>query len=305
MIEVKQLTKTYTDKVAVNSLDFVAKEGTIHGLLGPNGSGKTTLIRCITRIIAQDSGEILLDGKPIEIKDVYKIGYMPEERGLYKKMKVGEQIVFFAQLKGMKKADAIARAHKLLKELGLPDVWNKKIDDLSKGMAQKIQFINTIINDPKILILDEPFSGFDPVNAAVIRKKVLEYKQQGAVVILSTHDMSSVETICDEFTLIHNNTKILSGNVEETTLRYSAGNYTIEFGASSEQFLAALSQYCEFKNVSIEGAPSTRLTIKLYSAINVRDFIEFANKNCEIIEFKRNRASMNEIFLRAVEGEIL
>lgn len=304
-IRVKNITKSYADKIALDGVDFHANTGAIHGLLGPNGAGKTTLIRCINRIIIPDSGEILLNDVAIKQKDVFSIGYMPEERGLYKKMKVGEQIIFFAQLKGLSKKEAQVRAKLLLDEFNIIGWWNKKIEDLSKGMAQKIQFINTIIHKPKILILDEPFSGFDPINANMIKEKVLEYKNNGNLVILSTHDMSSVESICDQFTLINNAKNILSGDVSEIRNKYAIGRYRVSFEGKDMLFLNSLNKYCEYRDVSETNSLNTHLSFKLNHSTDIKNLITHTNANVNIIEFSKTLPSMNEIFIRAVGGEIL
>ena len=304
-IIVKNLTKSYEKKVALDGVNFSANTGAIHGLLGPNGAGKTTLIRCINRIIISDSGEILLNGEPIKQEDVFSIGYMPEERGLYKKMKVGEQVTYFARLKGLSHKEAHKRAKALLGEFGIEDWWNKKIEDLSKGMAQKIQFINTIIHEPKILILDEPFSGFDPINANIIKEKILAYKAKGNLVILSTHDMSSVESICDEFTLINNSKNILSGSVDNVRQKYAAGRYGIVFSSKNEEFVKTLSSMCDYKDMSEVNSDQTKLSVKLNETTSTRDFVAHLNANVDIIEFSKTLPTMNEIFIRAVGGEIL
>ncbi len=305
MLEVKQLKKSYTDKIALDNVDFVAQKGKIHGLLGPNGAGKTTLIRCINRIIVPDSGDILLNGRAITQKDVFKIGYMPEERGLYKKMKVGEQIIFFAKLKGLSSRDAILKAKLLLKEFEITGWWDKKVEDLSKGMAQKIQFINTIIHEPDILILDEPFSGFDPINANLIKQKIFEYKDRGATIVLSTHDMSSVESICDEFTLINSSKRILSGNVEEVRGVYANGIYGLVFEGKNTEFLRNIREFCDFEDKSDFSSKNTTLSIRMNSNTDIKEFISFINQNVTIQEFRKTLPSMNDIFIRAVGGEIL
>ena len=304
-ITVKALTKTYESKVALDGVDFSANTGAIHGLLGPNGAGKTTLIRCINRIIIPDSGEIKLNDVAIKQEDVFSIGYMPEERGLYKKMKVGEQVTYFAQLKGLSKKEAYKRAKLLLEEFGIEDWWSKKIEDLSKGMAQKIQFINTIIHQPKILILDEPFSGFDPINANLIKEKILAYKANGNMVILSTHDMSSVESICDEFTLINNSKNILSGSVDKIRQKYAAGRYGLTFEGKNEEFVHSLYDLCDFRNITEVNGDNTKLSVKFHDNVSTRDFISHINSNVDILEFSKTLPNMNEIFIRAVEGEIL
>lgn len=304
-INVDNLTKSYSDKIALDCVNFNAEAGKIHGLLGPNGAGKTTLIRCINRIIIADSGKILLNGKPIKDKDVFSIGYMPEERGLYKKMKIGNQIIFFAQLKGLSYKDAYIKAKVLLEEFQIDNWWDKKVEDLSKGMAQKIQFINTIIHKPKILILDEPFSGFDPINATLIKEKILNYKKEGNLIILSTHDMSSVESICDEFTLINDSKNILAGSVEQVRKRYSIGKFKLTFEGKDTTFLDSLEPYCQYTDFSDINSTDTTLSLKINENVNVKDLVSHINNNITINEFNKALPTMNDIFIRAIAGEIL
>ena len=197
LIECKNVSKNFGTKVALDNVSLDVPEGKIYGLLGPNGAGKTTMIRIINRITIPNSGEVLLNGRPITQRDVEKIGYLPEERGLYRKMEVGDQAMYLAQLKGMSEKDARAELKKWFVKFGIQDWWKKKVEELSKGMAQKVQFITTVVHKPSLMILDEPFSGFDPVNAELIRKEILELKEQGATIILSTHNMESVEELCD------------------------------------------------------------------------------------------------------------
>ena len=201
LIQCKDVTKNFGEKTALDHVSLDIPEGKIFGLLGPNGAGKTTLIRIINRITIPDGGEILFGGRPITQKDVEKIGYLPEERGLYRKMKVGDQAMYFARLKGMSSKDASTELKKWFVKFGIQSWWNKKVEELSKGMAQKVQFITTVVHRPSLLILDEPFSGFDPVNAQIIRDEILQLKAQGATIVLSTHNMESVEELCDEIAL--------------------------------------------------------------------------------------------------------
>lgn len=215
ILKVENVSKSYTGHKALEDVSLSVPRGAVYGLLGPNGAGKTTLIRVITRITLADKGRVLLDGKVITEEDIFHIGYMPEERGLYKKMRVGEQAIFFARLKGMSKSDAEARLKGWFERLELADWWNRKVEDLSKGMAQKVQFISTVVHEPKLLIFDEPFSGFDPINADRLKQEILGLRDRGATIIFSTHNMASVEEICDHITLINKSHNILSGSVEE------------------------------------------------------------------------------------------
>ena len=226
LIQCKNVCKSFGEKVALDNVSIEIPKGKIFGLLGPNGAGKTTLIRIINRITIPNGGEVLFDGRPITQDDVEKIGYLPEERGLYRKMKVGEQAMYFAQLKGMSSREAAAELKKWFVRFGIESWWNKKIEELSKGMAQKVQFITTVVHKPKLLILDEPFSGFDPVNAQVIREEILRLKAEGSTIILSTHNMESVEELCDNIALINKSHVVITGGVEEIRRKY--GNNNVE-----------------------------------------------------------------------------
>ena len=226
IIECKDISKSFGPKIALDHVSVSMSEGKIFGLLGPNGAGKTTLIRIINRIMIPTSGEVFFEGHPITDKDVAKIGYLPEERGLYRKMKVGDQAMYLAQLKGMSARDAAAELKKWFIRFGIQDWWNKKVEELSKGMAQKLQFITTVVHRPSLMILDEPFSGFDPVNAELIRKEILRLKDEGATVILSTHNMESVEELCDNIALIDKSKLVITGGVDE--IRHKYGNNHVE-----------------------------------------------------------------------------
>lgn len=214
-IEVINVTKRYADHVALNKVSLNVPEQSVYGLLGPNGAGKTTLIRILNQITGPDTGQVLIDGEPLQPKHVERIGYLPEERGLYKKMKVGEQAIYLAQLKGISKADAAIRLKQWFEKFEIGEWWNKTVEELSKGMQQKVQFITTIIHEPDILIFDEPFSGFDPINANLLKESILELRDKGATILLSTHNMNSVEELCDSITLINKGEKILEGKVGE------------------------------------------------------------------------------------------
>ncbi len=214
-IEVINVTKRYADHVALNKVSLNVPEQSVYGLLGPNGAGKTTLIRILNQITGPDTGQVLIDGEPLQPKHVERIGYLPEERGLYKKMKVGEQAIYLAQLKGITKADATVRLKQWFEKFEISEWWNKTVEELSKGMQQKVQFITTIIHEPDILIFDEPFSGFDPINANLLKESILELRDKGATILLSTHNMNSVEELCDSITLINKGETILEGKVGE------------------------------------------------------------------------------------------
>ena len=238
IIECKQVCKNFGPKVALDNLSLDLPEGKIFGLLGPNGAGKTTLIRIINRITIPNAGSVLFNGRPITQEDVEKIGYMPEERGLYRKMKVGEQAMYLAQLKGMSAREAQNSLKEWFIRFGIQSWWDKKVEELSKGMAQKIQFITTVVHKPSLMILDEPFSGFDPVNADLIRKEILRLKEEGATIILSTHDMGSVEELCDEIALVNHGKLVISGGVDDIRREYGNNNvelvYTDEGGRHTE-----------------------------------------------------------------------
>ena len=226
LIQCKDVCKSFGEKIALDHVSVDIPKGKIFGLLGPNGAGKTTLIRIINRITIPNAGEVLFDGRPITQDDVEKIGYLPEERGLYRKMKVGDQAMYFAQLKGMSSRDAAKELKKWFVRFGIESWWNKKVEELSKGMAQKIQFITTVVHKPSLLILDEPFSGFDPVNAQLIREEILRLRDEGATIILSTHNMESVEELCDNIALINKSHVVISGGVDEIRRKY--GNNNVE-----------------------------------------------------------------------------
>lgn len=304
LLKIENVTKSFANHVALDDVSLSIPEGSIYGLLGPNGAGKTTLLRIINRIIAPDSGRVLFGGKEIAAEDVCHIGYMPEERGLYKKMKVGEQAVFFARLKGMSRKEATEKLKAWFKKFGIEDWWNKDIGELSKGMAQKVQFITTVLHEPKLLIFDEPFSGFDPINANLLKEEILALRDKGATIIFSTHNMSSVEEVCDHITLIDKAKNILSGNVNEIRHKHGSNIFEISYRGEEEALLKAMTEVCEV--MESKPAPKGYNTMKVHIASDaeVRRVIAAANNSVEIRSFSEVIPSMNDIFIRAVNGNL-
>ena len=282
IIEIKNVTKTFGEKVALDNVSLDIPKGGIFGLLGPNGAGKTTLIRIINRITIPTAGEVYFQGRKITQSDVEKIGYMPEERGLYRKMKVGDQAMYLAQLKGMSSADAQRELKKWFVRFEIQGWWDKKVEELSKGMAQKLQFITTVVHKPKLMILDEPFSGFDPVNADIIRKEILRLKDEGATIILSTHNMESVEELCDNIALINQSKLVITGGVDEIRRKY--GNNNIEL-----VYTDAEGRHTEILPRETDGTT----TLEAYIA-----------KGVTINSYKELMPRMNDIFIKLVtEGK--
>ncbi len=281
IIEINHVSKNFGEKVALKDVSLQIPEGGIFGLLGPNGAGKTTLIRIINRITIPSEGQVLFQGHPITQADVEKIGYMPEERGLYRKMKVGEQAMYLAQLKGMSKTAAQAALKDWFVKFGIQDWWNKKVEELSKGMAQKLQFITTVVHSPKLLILDEPFSGFDPVNADVIRKEILRLKDEGATIILSTHNMESVEELCDNIALINHSHLVITGGVADIRREY--GNNQVEL------------VYKDLAGLHTEVLPK-----ETDGALTLESYLE---KGVNIVSYRELMPRMNDIFIKLVKGE--
>ena len=282
IIECNHITKTFGEKVAIKDINLSIPEGKIFGLLGPNGAGKTTLIRIINRITIPNEGQVLFKGNPITQRDVEKIGYMPEERGLYRKMKVGEQAMYLAELKGMSTRDAMNGLKDWFVRFGIQSWWDKKVEELSKGMAQKVQFITTVVHKPSLMILDEPFSGFDPVNAEVIRQEILRLKEEGATTILSTHNMESVEELCDEIALINKSRLVITGAVDDIRRRY--GNNNVELVWSDAE-----GRHTEVLPRETDGASTLESYIRRGVTIN---------------SYKELMPRMNDIFIKLVtEGE--
>lgn len=304
LLKIENVTKSFANHVALDDVSLSIPEGSIYGLLGPNGAGKTTLLRIINRIIAPDSGRVLFGSKEIAAEDVCHIGYMPEERGLYKKMKVGEQAVFFARLKGMSRKEATEKLKAWFKKFGIEEWWNKDIGELSKGMAQKVQFITTVLHEPKLLIFDEPFSGFDPINANLLKEEILALRDKGATIIFSTHNMSSVEEVCDHITLIDKAKNILSGNVNEIRHKHGSNIFEISYRGEEEALVKAMTEVCEV--MESKPAPKGYNTMKVHIASDaeVRRVIAAANDSVEIRSFSEVIPSMNDIFIRAVNGNL-
>lgn len=303
IFEAKNIVKEYSRHRALDNVSIKVPKQSIFGLLGPNGAGKTSLIRIINQITAPDSGEILIDGKPLQREHVSQIGYLPEERGLYKKMKIGEQAIYLAQLKGMPKKQAKQELMLWFKKFEIDTWWSKKVEELSKGMAQKIQFITTVIHRPKLLILDEPFSGFDPINTNLVKEEIMKLRDEGATIILSTHNMGSVEEICDNIALINNSKKILGGKVNDVKEQFSEEKYIIEFKGTGVAFANAIWGGWEMVNNEQLGKNHAKATIKLTGGTQLNDFLKGIINAVEIESVNKVIPSMNEIFIRAVENE--
>ena len=304
LLTVEHVTKQYAAHTALNDVSLAIPEGSVYGLLGPNGAGKTTLIRIINRITAPDSGRVLFDGHEIAPEDVYRIGYLPEERGLYKKMKVGEQALFFARLKGLSRRDATQRLKKWFEKFGIQSWWDKKVEELSKGMAQKVQFIVTVLHEPRLLIFDEPFSGFDPINANLLKEEILALRDKGATVIFSTHNMSSVEEICDHITLINKSRNILSGRVDDIRRRHGANIFEVAYRGDEAALRRAVAGRCEILEGAAEESVYRTLKLHVASGDEVRAVIAAVNEAVELRSFREIIPSMNDIFIRAVNGQL-
>lgn len=305
LLTVEHVSKRYAEHTALDDVSLSIPEGSVYGLLGPNGAGKTTLIRIINRITAPDSGRVLFDGCEIAPEDVRRIGYLPEERGLYKKMKVGEQALFFARLKGLSRREATARLREWFERFGIEAWWDKRVEELSKGMAQKVQFIVTVLHRPRLLIFDEPFSGFDPINANLLKEQILRLRDEGATVIFSTHNMSSVEEICDHITLINRSKNILSGRVDEIRRRHGSNLFEVAFRGDEAALRRAVEGRCEILD-GAEGEESLYRTLKLHVAGDdeVRGVIAAVNEAVDLRSFRELIPSMNDIFIRAVNGTL-
>lgn len=301
IIECREVSKNFGAKVALDRVSINIPEGGIFGLLGPNGAGKTTLIRIINRITIPNGGEVLFKGRPITQGDVEKIGYLPEERGLYRKMEVGDQAMYLAQLKGMSANDARKELKQWFVRFGIQDWWKKKVEELSKGMAQKVQFITTVVHKPSLMILDEPFSGFDPVNAELIRQEILRLKDEGATVILSTHNMESVEELCDNIALINKSRLVIEGGVDEIRRKY--GNNNIELVYTSGEAVA--SSEGRFKVLSDEdNAGRHTAVLSLEEGVSTNEALSaLLEQGVPVNSFKELIPRMNDIFIKLVTEE--
>lgn len=296
LLQVRNVKKYFASQKAVDDISFDVQRGSIFGLLGPNGAGKTTLIRMITGIFFPDEGEILFDGKPFEaLKDVERIGYMPEERGLYKKMKIGEQAVYLAQLKGLSSADATRLTKEWFVRLDMQSWWNKKVEDLSKGMQQKLQFVTTVVHNPRLIILDEPFSGLDPVNSNVIKDEIFNLAKNGATIIFSTHRMEQVEEICDQIVLVNRGQKILDGSVREVKQKYKASLFRVGFNGA-----APATQHPSYAVVKTEADSAVLKIAEGYSSNDVLQSL--LQSGASINAYNEILPSLNDIFIELVEG---
>ncbi len=297
---VKDVTKQYATHKALDNVSINIPEKTIFGLLGPNGAGKTTLIRIINQIINSDTGSIKVFGEPLKPSHVEVIGYLPEERGLYKKMKVGDQLLYLAQLKGLSRKDALMKIKHWLEKFEIKDWWHKKVEDLSKGMAQKVQFISTVLHEPKLIILDEPFSGFDPVNAQLITEKILELKDNGSTIIFSTHRMETVESLCDHIALINKSKKILEGPKKQIKDQYRSNTFIVEHRGNNFNLPAGKYQLLS-QSVIEDNLFSS--TIQAANGLNgnqlIRDIIDIT----EVFSFQEKLPTMADIFINLVKGE--
>ena len=304
LLSIDSVSKHYGDFTALNKVSLNIKEGSIFGLLGPNGAGKTTLIRIINQITQPDEGKVLFNNEPLNIKHIKDIGYLPEERGLYPKMTIGDQVVYLAQLKGLDRDTAKSELRKWFDKFQIDDWWNKKVTELSKGMAQKVQFIVTVLHKPKLLIFDEPFSGFDPINANLIKDEILHLREKGATIIFSTHRMESVEELCEDIALINKSNKILDGNLYDIKTKFKSNIYEVGVNASNPDSLNK-----ELESIFETAKPSfktigenLKLNVKLNHKQNSDQLLKILNQNAKVIHFKEVIPSANEIFINSVEN---
>ncbi len=298
MIEVQHVSKHYRAHTALDDVSLTIERGRVFGLLGPNGAGKTTLIRMINNIIKPDSGIILFDGKPLSASDVARIGYLPEERGLYRKMKVGEQAIYLARLKGLSSSEAKRRLESWFEKFGIMPWWDKRVEELSKGMQQKVQFVCTVLHEPELLIFDEPFSGFDPVNAELLKSEIIALRERGSTLIFSTHNMQSVEELCDDIALINQSHLVLSGSVTEVRARYRLPYYRMTL--AGEWFID------DFGALPIEEHRiehnQTYLRLKIDDEQGLRDLLGLIPMEYPIVRLEHEEPTMNEIFIKTVSG---
>jgi ABC-2 type transport system ATP-binding protein len=298
MLSIRNIVKQYANHRALDNVSIEVEKGSVFGLLGPNGAGKTSLIRIINQITGPDSGEVFLNGEKLNPSHISKIGYLPEERGLYKKMEIGEQMLYLAQLKGLNKEDATKRIKYWFEKMEIESWWKKKVEDLSKGMQQKVQFVATVVHDPELIILDEPFSGFDPVNAQVITNEILELNSKGATIIFSTHRMESVEQLCDSIALIHKSKKIMDGKVKDIKNLYRSNTYRIGFAG---QLKASENQMFDIVDQKSDDE-LTHLTVKVQDKYSANDVLSFFIPQVQVSEFMEVIPSMNDIFIQNVKN---
>jgi ABC-2 type transport system ATP-binding protein len=300
LFSAQHVNKVFSKTRALSDVSISVKEQSIFGLLGPNGAGKTTLIRIINQITAPDDGELFLEGRKMRQSDVAHIGYLPEERGLYKKMKVGEQAVYLAQLKGMSRKDAMQNLKIWFERFEMMDWWNKKVEELSKGMQQKVQFVTTVVHKPTLLIFDEPFSGFDPINANLLKREILRLRDDGATIIFSTHNMGSVEELCDHIALINKSVKIVDGPTNEIREKYKSNIFEIKYKGNFEQVDKALGR--RFKILEhVESVKENQLQVQYLNGDSNNDLLQAIIPAAEIISFEEIIPSMNDVFIKAVQ----
>lgn len=299
ILKAEHIVKNYANHRALDDVSISIPKGAIFGLLGPNGAGKTSLIRIITQIISKDAGEILFNGEPLSTHHIAQIGYLPEERGLYKKMKVGEQLLYLAQLKGLAKKEAMSRLKVWFEKFEMKAWWNKKIEDLSKGMQQKIQFVGTVLHEPELIILDEPFSGFDPVNANLIKDEILELREKGSTIIFSTHRMESVEELCDYIALINKSKKILDGTKQEIKDTYKANLYEVDF----EGDLNGVSENYHIQSQEVLENNTRKAFIQLQEGVSANTLLAELIEQIQIHNFNEKIPSVNDIFISLVTGQ--
>jgi ABC-2 type transport system ATP-binding protein len=297
MISIRHIVKQYANHRALDDVSMEIEKGKIFGLLGPNGAGKTSLIRIINQITAPDSGEILFDGEKLSQSHIEKIGYLPEERGLYKKMEIGEQVLYLARLKGLSKEEAYRRTKSWFDKLEMGSWWNKKVEDLSKGMQQKVQFVATVLHEPDLLILDEPFTGFDPVNAEIIKNEILQLNKKGATVIFSTHRMESVEELCDSIALLNLSHKILEGRVKEIKNSYRSGTYMLEYDGEQLRMNGS-APFAVLSENTIDD--HHQLLLKIAAGNKVNDLLQYLLPLVNITKLEEKVPTMNEIFIQTV-----
>ena len=301
ILEIQNITKQYGDFTALNGVSLSVPEGVVYGLLGPNGAGKTSLIRIINQITLPDSGSVLINGEKLAQKHISQIGYMPEERGLYKSMKVGEQCLYLAQLKGMTKAEAEKQLDYWFEKFGITSWWNKKIQELSKGMAQKVQFIVTVLHKPKLLIFDEPFSGFDPVNANLIKDEIIQLSKEGSSIIFSTHRMESVEEMCDHIALIHKSNKLIEGKIDEVKRQFRTHKFKV--GVISQDVESLMYQLTQKYKVANTSFKSLNKDLQLEIDLNgntSNDLLQLLMQKGMVTHFEENVPTINDIFIQSV-----
>lgn len=300
LLSAHNINKEFGSLRALSDVSVSVAEGSIFGLLGPNGAGKTTLLRIINQITAPDSGKLYLKGNKLKASDVENIGYLPEERGLYRKMKIGEQAIYLAQLKGLSRNDAVRNLRKWFDKFEIGPWWNKKVEELSKGMQQKVQFITTVVHNPILLIFDEPFSGFDPINANLIKQEILKLKENGTTIIFSTHDMGSVEQLCDHIALINKSVKIVDGATEEIRERYKSNIFKIKYRGDFDKVSSILNSHYKIID-HLENEKSNQVTIQYIDGKTSNELLNMLMQVSEIVSFEEVIPGMSDVFIRAVE----